>query len=590
VRPVRRRGRRPVDLLLLLAAALVLSGCVSIPHSSQIQPGRELSVQDEPQHVTNDPPGPRPGASRQQVAAGFFAAMLAYPQTVTTAREYLTASAAAHWDPSAGVVVYDGQSFIPRRSGVAVSAQILGTLDRRGVWASARPKASQLAVTLRLLKVRGQWRIANPPPGLYIDNEYFDNDYKKFALYFFDPSKQVLAADPVYLVDDDTAATALVADLVQGPTSALSGAVTTAIPKQTKIAVAVSASPSQPGLAEVPLSDDVLRLSPDDRKLAAAQLAWTLRQVSDIHTLSISVDGRAIDVLGFGSSFNVNSFSGYDPAGLTGERRLFALNDTGVVSVADGTVTPVLPAAEPRSAAVDTRGSLVAYVTSDGSSVEVTGIPAGADVGRSTWVSGATSLLRPSWDFRGLLWLVDTSPTGSTIKVATGTVVRIVRAPGLAGSDIVSFAVSRDGVRFAAIVRRGGKTRLEISIIDRDHAHRDRVRLGRPHTVLALTSRTSGVQLRDMSQLSWVSPTAVVVLARGDAGVRHPWQVEIDGSRTTDVGQFLPVRPVSLAAGANSQAPIAVGARDGRLYLQEPDLQWVRIGEGPALRMPVYAG
>jgi hypothetical protein len=590
VTPGRHRGRRLAEIVLLVLATVVLVGCVSIPHSSQIQPGRELSVQDEPQHVTNDPPGPRPGATRQQVAAGFFAAMLAYPQTVTTARKYLTASAVAHWDPGAGVVVYDGQSFVPGRSGVEVSAQIVGTLDRRGVWASVRPDESRMAVTLRLLKVGGQWRIANPPPGLYIDNEYFDNDYKKFALYFFDPSKEVLAAESVYLVDDNTAATALLADLVQGPTSSLSGAVTTAIPQQTKAAVAVAASPERPGLAEVPLSEDVLRLSPDDRQLVAAQLAWTLRQVSDIHTLSISVDGRPIDVPGFGTVFSVNSFTGYDPSGLTGERRLFALSDDGVVAVADNGVAPVLQAVNPRSAAVDTKGELLAYVTSDGSSVVVSGLPAGAEVERGTWVKGATALLRPSWDFRGLLWLVDKTPHGSEIRVATANAVRTVRAPGLAGADIVSFAVSRDGVRFAAIVRRGDTTRLEIAIVDRDPTHRGWVRLGRPRTVLALTSRTSGVQLGDMSQLSWVSPTAVVVLARGDGGVRHPWQIEIDGSRTSDVGQFLPVRPLSLAAGANADAPIAVGARGGQVYLQEPDLQWVRVGAGPALRMPVYAG
>jgi hypothetical protein len=366
--------------------------------------------------------------------------------------------------------------------------------------------------------------------------------------------------------------------------------VTTEIAPQTRTAVSVSASLAHPGQANVLLSDDILRLSPADRQLAAAQLAWTLRQVSEIHTLSISVDGRALDVPGFGTAFSVDSFTGYDPAGLTGERRLFALSDKGVFAVAHNSVARVLQAPDPRSAAGDTKGALVAYVTSDGSSVVVSGIPAGADVGRSTWFSGATSLLRPSWDFRGLLWLVDKTPHGSLIRVATPTTVRTIPAPGLAGSDIVSFAVSHDGVRFAAIVRRGGATRLEISIIDRDPVHRERVRLGPPRPVLALTSRTSAIQLRDMSQLSWVSPTAVVVLASGDAGVRHPWQVEIDGSRTTDVGQFLPVRPVSLAAGANSQAPIAVGARGGQLYLQEPDLQWVRIGEGPALRMPVYAG
>jgi Lipoprotein LpqB beta-propeller domain/Sporulation and spore germination len=397
-----------------------------------------------------------------------------------------------------------------------------------------------------------------------------------------------LAADPVYLVDDDTAPTALVADLVQGPTSSLRGAVATAIPKETTIAVAVSSSPS--GRAEVPLSDDVLALSSDGRQLVAAQLAWTLRQVPEIHTISISVDGANIEIPGFGSTFSVDKFTGYDPAGLTGERRLFALSPKGVVAVSNNSVAPVLDATGARSTAVDTRGTMVAVVSHDARSVIVSAIPAGPDVERGSWVTDATHLLRPSWDFRGLLWLVDKTPQGSEIRVATARGVRTVPAPRLSGRDIVSFAVSRDGVRFAAIVRSHRTTRLEISIIDRDPRHPQRVRLGRPHRVLALTSRTSGVQLNDMSQLSWVSPTAVVMLATGEEGDQHPWRVEVDGSSTSDAGQFLPVRPLSLASGANVDAPIAIGAPGGQVYLQEPDLQWIRVGQGTTLRMPVYAG
>jgi hypothetical protein len=398
----------------------------------------------------------------------------------------------------------------------------------------------------------------------------------------------VLVADPVYLVDDGTAATALVGDLVQGPTPSLASAVTTAIPKETKVVVSVADSGS--GHAEVPLSDNVLQLSPDDRQLVAAQLAWTLRQLPTIRRISISVGGGDLAIPGFGSVFGVDEFAGYDPAGLTGERRLFALGPDGVVAVFANSVVPVVELGHIHSAAVDTKGALVALVTSNRTSVVVRSVTSGGDVGGGTWVTGASDLLRPSWDPRGLLWLVDKNSRGSEIRVATAKMVRTVRAPGLNGADIVSFAVSRDGARLAAIVRRGGTTRLEICIIDRSPRHPRQVHLGRPRHVLALTSRTSGVQLRDMSQLSWVSPTAVVLLASGDGGDKHPWQVEIDGSRTSDLGQFLPVRARSLAAGANVDAPIAVGAPGGQVYLQEPDLQWVRVGEGTALRMPVYAG
>jgi hypothetical protein len=160
-----------------------------------------------------------------------------------------------------------------------------------------------------------------------------------------------------------------------------------------------------------------------------------------------------------------------------------------------------------------------------------------------------------------------------------------VRAPGLSGSDIVSFGVSRDGVRFAAIVRDKTMTRLVIAVIHRDPDHPERVTLARPRTV-----RISAVSLSDLSHLAWVSPTAVVVLARSNNGARQPWQVEIDGSSATDVGEFLHVQPVNLAAGANLAAPIAVGSASGEILVQQSDLQWLQIGAGTRLRMPVYAG
>ncbi len=578
--------------LLVVAGSYAAAGCVSIPESSSIQQGREVGVQDEPQHVTNDPPGPQRGGSPQVIASGFFAAMLAYPQTVTTAQSFLTPRAAAHWDPASGVVVYDGQSVIPDTSGVSVSAHELGRLDERGAWTSVRPRLSQFVLKLRFARVNGEWRIVNPPAGLYIDNEYFHNDYGKFALYFFDPSFAVLAADPVYLVDDDTAATALVADLAQGPSASLRGAVVTAIPRETKIDVSVSASAS--GLAEVPLSEEVLQLSPDDRQLVAAQLSWTLRQLPEILRVSISVDGSDLEIPGFGSVFGVDEFTGYDPAGLTGERRLFALSPRGLVSVSPGGVSPVWTlgrdAAVPLSAAVDTKGTFAALVRGDGRSALVSGLPPQPDAGKGVWVTASGRLLRPSWDFQGVLWAVDSSATGSSIYVATADGQRRVPAPGLSGSDIVSFAVSRDGVRFAAVVRTGRNTSLVISTIERNPQHPERVRLGTPGRVLAVPPVTAGLQLRGLSQVAWVSPTAVVLLARGDEGTRQPWEVEIDGSNTVDVGQFLPVKAVSLAAGANIDVAIAVGTRSGQVYVQEPDLQWVRAGEGTRLRMPVYAG
>jgi hypothetical protein len=515
--------------------------------------------------------------------------MLAYPQTVTTASEFLTSRAAARWDHGAGVAVYEGRSFIPIRDGIAVSGQQLGRLDERGSWTSAKPQKSPSLVKLRMVKVKGEWRITNPPAGLYIDSEYFSNNYEKFSLYFFDPSHKVLAADPVYLVDDETATTALVADLVLGPTRSLRRAVETAIPRETTIDVAVSTSPS--GVAEVPLSEEILQLSPDNLQLVAAQLAWTVRQIPDIRSVSVTVDGSQLEIPGFGPTFTVDQFAGYDPAGITGDRRLFALSPRGLVALSAAGVVPVVTAgtltSQPRAAAVDADGARAAFVTEGGREVMVSAVAVGSDVGSADWLRG-TAFLRPSWDLHGVLWAVDSVATGSDIYVATAADnERLIDAPGLRGADIVSFAVSRDGVRFAAVVRTGDSTRLVIATIERDPRHPASLRLGVPDTVPALTSPTAGVALTDMTSLAWVSPTGVVLLAGGDGANRHPWQVEVDGSSTADVGQYLPVVPDSVTANASQDQPIAVGA-GSQVFVQEPDLQWVRVGEGTRLQMPFY--
>ncbi|HYO32431.1 MAG TPA: LpqB family beta-propeller domain-containing protein [Nocardioidaceae bacterium] len=583
------RARRAAVSLVLLLASCVTAGCVSVPNSSSIEEGRAVGVQDDPQHITNDPPGPLPGASPQAIASGFFAAMLAYPQTVTTAREFLTSRAAAQWDHGAGVVVYEGRSFIRTANGIAVGGEQLGRLDERGTWTSVKPEQSTSLVRLRMAEVDGEWRITNPPPGLYIDSTYFSNNYGKFSLYFFDPSHKVLAADPVYLVDDETATTALVADLVDGPTRSLRQAVQTAIPRETTIDVAVSTSSS--GVAEVPLSEEILQLSADNLQLVAAQLAWTLRQIPDIRSISVTVDGSQLEIPGFGPTFGVDQFSGYDPAGITGVRKLFALSPRGLVSLSGGAAARVVTAGtleeQPLSAAVDADGVRAAFVTEAGRAVMVSALAVGSDVGSADWLRG-TSFLRPVWDLHGVLWAVDSVATGSDIYVATtARNERLVRAPGLRGADIVSFAVSRDGVRFAAVVRDGDTTRLVISTIERDPRRPSSLRLGVPTSVPALTSATDGAELTDMTSLAWVSPTAVVVLAGGEDADRHPWQVEVDGSRTADVGQYLPVVPDSVAADVNQEQPIAVGA-GSQVFVQEPDLQWVRVGEGTRLRMPFY--
>ena len=572
-----------------LVGTVLLAGCVSLPDSSSVHEGRApRAQQDDPQVISNAPVGPTPGASREQVVAGFLAAMLAYPQTATVARQFLTPAASATWSPGARVVVYEDQEIVQRGRAITVATKPLGSLDERGSWTSATPGNATVTTRLQLARVDGEWRITNPMSGTFVDRDYFERSYDPYSLYFFDPAGRVLTPDPVWLLVGETTATALVKNLLLGPTADLAGVAETAAPPDTDVDVSVVISGA--GLAEVPLNETVRNLSAGDLKLFAAQLAWTLRQVLEITAVTITVDGGPVDIPDVGTIFDVDSFGGFDPAGLAASRQLFALSSQGLVTVTGEGAVPVAgPISagpdDPSSAGIDPTGSLAALVTSDGTSVVVGGVPAGSIEQPRVWFSGAHDLLRPSWDVHQVLWLIDRTERGAVISTVTRDGVRGLRAPRLEGQDIIAFAVSRDGVRLAAVVADGERTRLVMAMIDRDPEDPAKVSLRQVHPVVSPEAA-----LQALSGLAWASPTSVVVLANDVGGDREPFEISIDGSAVRSTTGFLPTRPVSVAAGPNVDAPIVVGSASGRIYIQSADLQWTQFGGTDKLRSPVYPG
>ncbi|HEY7042546.1 MAG TPA: GerMN domain-containing protein, partial [Nocardioidaceae bacterium] len=256
----------------------VSTACVSIPESSSVHAGRGPSAQDERPLSSNTPNGPRPGAGRKEIATGYLSAMLAFPPAPDVVREFLTPEAATAWNPEQGLVVYT-ESSRPRLSETAnfviFSARALGSLDERGSWSTATGPRREIRAAFAMERVGGEWRLRNPLPGTYVDQDYFSTYYDAFSLYFFEATNTILAADPVHMLLGDSLATSLVEDLLKGPTRELQGAVGSSMPTTATVTTAVTISPS--GVAEIPLSDEILQLSANDRRLFAAQLVWTLQ-------------------------------------------------------------------------------------------------------------------------------------------------------------------------------------------------------------------------------------------------------------------------------------------------------------------------
>jgi hypothetical protein len=274
-------ARRIVGLRVLVAALLVvlLAGCVSLPDSSSVKTGRGAGVHQGLGQVKSSPPGPKAGALPQDIVAGYLRAMLAFPSDPAVVRQFMSPPAARAWQPDQGIQVYEDPTIALVNGAVHLTARLLGSLDVRGSWSSTIGQEATMDMRMSMVRVDGQWRIANPLAGTLIDTDNFSRYYHQYSLYFFDPTYTVLAPDPVYLQigTAGTTATALVRDLLLGPTSDMTGVVRSAAPTTpTRLTPRVTVTSS--GSAVVPLSSNVGALQAGRLRWLFAQLAWTLRQ------------------------------------------------------------------------------------------------------------------------------------------------------------------------------------------------------------------------------------------------------------------------------------------------------------------------
>jgi hypothetical protein len=585
----------PVSRALLVPAlgvllAALLSGCVSLPSGSSVNGARGAGPHRGPGLSRSDPPGPRPGALPQDILAGYLRAMLAFPSDPRLVRSFMTPAAARTWRPESQTQVYADPIISLPDSGPHLSATLLGSLDGRGSWTSITGDPTDLA--MQLVKVNGQFRIANPVQGMLIDTEYFGRYYHQFSLFYFDPTFTFLAPDPVYvrIGTPSTTANALVHNLLLGPTDNLYDTVRSAAPAHTALTPAVSVSST--GVATIPLSGAVTSLNTEQFLSLAEQLSWTLRQerVGVTH-VGISVNGQPRRVQGHGMVFPVASFHGPSNPdshllyALSGNGRLYSVPTNGEPVRVTGPIKS--PGIVARSVAINPSGEFAALVSGDGTTVVAGGLTfAQSDSPARIWFSGGSNLLRPSWDAFGLLWLVDRQRAGAVIRVATSTGSKAIEAPGLAGQDIRAFALSRDGMRFIAVIGRGNQSRLVVAMIKRDARQRTKVSL------VGLTFLVnSEFPLSDITGLTWADPTNVVVLAQDQSSEAEPYVVSIDGSRVVPMAPLLPT-PVSVAAGDGSGSPTVIGTAAGQLYYRKTDAQWSPLLFPSTMHLfrPVYPG
>lgn len=563
-------------MVLVLAMLVLAAGCVRIPMSGPVRYAEPspTSRSSPPVKVVAD--GPRPGDSPSQVVHGFLEAMRSYHPDFPVARKFLAPSVRELWQP-ATVQVYDSDAGVSVASTskrrLTIKAPKVAEIQGDGTWQPAG-SGSHLLVHLRLTRIRGDWRIVNPPDALIMSRADVEREYGRYELYFYDPDFQTLVPDAVYLPVRGSVATLLVQALLGGPSRRLSPAVRTAFPTGSRLAA--SSVPVNGGVAQVDLNRRVLDLSDAQRRLIAAQLAWTLRQAA-VQRLRITVDQTPLRIKGKSATLSVDGWKRYDPAIAGASTMAIAIAHHRVVVVGSQGLRP-LPgplghgSVSVRSCAIDFDGERIAAVTSDGHKVLVA--PAtgtGAQRQRARTVLKGSDVLEPSWDREGLLWVVDRGDDGSRVRaVGPGGKVRRVKVPSRFG-DIRGLAVSREGARVALLAEVDGRVRLEIGRIQREAG----LRIEGLHPIpLPMTS---------MTDLAWSDVDELAVVGQGSGGLPKSVVVSSDGSVRSELGGAPKARTIAAAPGL----PLLLGAADGKVYVENEQYHWVARGRGGR---PAYPG
>lgn len=580
--PVRRRSAG----LVILLAPLLLAGCTSLPESGRVHRVVEKNLDQAQGAPYFRPPGPAKNASPSQVVTDFLTAMQANPLSTSVAREFLSERAREVWKPNSGTVVYETATVLPGGSGVRVRLADPRRLDGRGGWRGGNPGTSEV-LGFSLVSEQGQWRIDDPPDALVVPSSFFDRNFARYNLYFFDQTGTVLLPDPVFIPRGEQSATNLVRGLLAGPGSAIADVSRSVLPRDTSLDLSVVVTES--GVVEVPLSREVLQASRSELGLAVDQLAWTLRQVPGIESVRITAGGSPIPLPNGRIDAPVMSGPEYDAAG-TGAAFFWGLRAGRIVDLGDEPTQITGPFGRPgfalRSMAVSESPRSIAAVSTSGRTVFVA--PAGLETptGRVQRVlDDGTDVLRPQYDTFGDLWLVDRTPRGAVVTLVSGRRARTIDVPGVTGADVAAFSVARDGSRLAVAFTGTPAPALRVVNVLRTD---DGTVSGTGRQRSFGDGRADAARIVDVG---WRDPATLAVLTRPTAQSSDVTFIGSDGSPPPESL----VQPSTFRGAASAMVvapdtdlPIRLITRDQRLYTLGESGSWprssVRIGAGAYLR------
>ncbi|SDN87416.1 LpqB family beta-propeller domain-containing protein [Lentzea jiangxiensis] len=463
---------------LLWLVLVTLTGCAAIPTNTQPKP---IGPKDSKGADAPDAPEPRQNIDPFMLVRDFIDATSNPDGDYAAARAFLTPEAAKKWDTKNPTIIETGFSTVPSSQAPQEKAQTVLLQGKYvGRLGSDNAFVPQLGDFQKAVKVErnadNQWRISEPPPGVYMPQSLFNNAYRRITLYFYNPEFTVLVPDPRYVVIPPVTSipTRVTELLVKGPGDAVRDTLVSALGSDAdKFS---DTKESDDGALEVNLTNVGKDLTPEKRKQIVAQVVKSFSGITSSR-VRVLVEGQQIlpDQRDYRPS-DVSATAGESLLALNANLQGMLVVDGSIRSLTDG--NPIKgPAGAGTygavSAAQSLDGSRLAVVSRSGGGVRLRVGELEQDL--SEVDLPATTLSRPTW-------LLSTGPKEPGIEVWTAvdgkSVARLTRsdngswtAKGVNITDIEPFGsiselrLSRDGTRAALVI--AGK--LYVASVVRDN-------------------------------------------------------------------------------------------------------------------------
>jgi hypothetical protein len=573
-------------ILLFVVVSVLLTGCgmapgsfvAQVPTNGPIEQGQLVSNTSANQFIRVIARPPRDGMTPTEIVQGFLESSASFDNNHAVARSYLTPEAAGDWDPSSGVVVYDGvPTLVEAGAAVLFSTTLSGRISSIGRYTVEDP-GTQLQQSFFLAQRDGQWRINLAPNGLLLSNFDVNRAYRSFPLYFFNPSFQTLVPDARLIpVIGPALGTTLIQRLIAGPNQWLRPVVRTGFP--TGVELAVDAVPIENGIARVNLTASVALANDAARVALSQQIVWTLRQLPEVQFIEILVNGTPLSVPGTASPQSRDAWPEVNPNGLPADAVGYASTDAGLVRLTSSRNISV-----PGDFGALQESPITKFAVSNNGKRVIASTPNGELLWGSLLIGSAFESVTPTADalvgaqslaFDGdtTAWIVTDRGIAQTL-LPTGETYEI-EIIGLDQGDFVQSVIpSRDGTRAAMIVSTATGSVLLLAQVSRPTpANVTRIQLLKP---MRVESKLSAV-----TALAWSSANTISVIANETAGTLQIY--EIDLGRGEIQAQGSPADPVSIAAAPG--LPSLVTSADGSIY-ENSSQSWIVRIQGSAAAYP----